>query len=126
MGVFKNDETVIPAKRIRTARSAMRIAEIIKVRSKETGGQWSTDVKQLTSNCAAESFWFPNNLSPLIPSMSALTLPVLLCLKVTTAVPSVRSPRSSRRFYQINSPFSTKRKKKPFSPRKKKKKKKKS
>merc|ERR1711963_1209331 len=75
--VFKNDETVIPAKRIyamvqtlvlpgplsvgysptcyiRTAHSAMRIAEILKVRSKETGGQWSTDVKQLTSNCAAE------------------------------------------------------------------------
>merc|ERR1712100_352522 len=75
--VFKNDETVIPAKRIyamvqtlvlpgplsvgysptcyiRTAHSAMRIAEILKVRSKETGNQWSTEVKQLTSNCAAE------------------------------------------------------------------------
>merc|ERR1711877_79658 len=75
--VFKNDESVIPAKRItalvqtlvlpgplgvgysptcyiRTAHSAMRIAEIVKVRSKETGGQWSTDVKQLTSNSAAE------------------------------------------------------------------------
>merc|ERR1711976_101752 len=75
--VFKNDATVIPAKRItamiqtltlpgplgvgycptcyiRTAHSAMRIAEIVKVRSKQTAGQWSTDIKQLTSNCAAE------------------------------------------------------------------------
>merc|ERR1712137_149775 len=78
----KNVETVIPAKRIhamvqtltlpgplsvgysptcyiRTAHSAMRIAEIVKVRSKETGGQWSTDVKQLTSNCAAEVVLVP-------------------------------------------------------------------
>jgi len=75
--VFKNDNTVIPAKRItamiqtltlpgplsvgycptcyiRTSHSAMRIAEITKVRSKQTAGQWSTDIKQLTSNCAAE------------------------------------------------------------------------
>merc|ERR1712110_1256571 len=75
--VFKNDDTVIPAKKItamvqtltlpgplgigysptcyiRTSHSAMRIVEIVKVRSKQTGGAWSTDVKQLTSNCAAE------------------------------------------------------------------------
>ena len=75
--VFKNDDSVIQAKRItamiqtltlpgplsvgysptcyiRTSHSAMRIAEIVKVRSKQTAGQWSTDVKQLTSNCAAE------------------------------------------------------------------------
>merc|ERR1711963_1242822 len=44
---------------IRTAHSAMRIAEILKVRSKETGNQWSTEVKQLTSNCAAEVVLVP-------------------------------------------------------------------
>merc|ERR1711898_12403 len=44
---------------IRTAHSAMRIAEIVKVRSKETGGQWSTEVKQLTSNAAAEVVLVP-------------------------------------------------------------------
>merc|ERR1712072_1220805 len=80
--VFKNDDTVIQAKRItamvqtltlpgplsvgysptcyiRTSHSAMRIAEIVKVRSKQTAGQWSTDVKQLTSNCAAEVILVP-------------------------------------------------------------------
>merc|ERR1711991_836849 len=80
--VFKNDDSVIPAKRItalvqtltlpgplsvgysptcyiRTSHSAMRIAEIVKVRSKQTAGQWSTDVKQLTSNCAAEVILVP-------------------------------------------------------------------
>jgi len=80
--VFKNDDSVIPAKRItamvqtltlpgplsvgysptcyiRTAHAAMRIAEINKVRSKETAGQWSTEVKQLTSNCAAEVVLVP-------------------------------------------------------------------
>merc|ERR1712032_225187 len=80
--VFKNDDSVIPAKRItamvqtltlpgplsvgysptcyiRTAHAAMRIAEINKVRSKETAGQWSTEHKQLTSNCAAEVVLVP-------------------------------------------------------------------
>eukprot|EP00178_Gracilaria_changii_P018578 TRINITY_DN5319_c1_g2_i1.p1 TRINITY_DN5319_c1_g2~~TRINITY_DN5319_c1_g2_i1.p1 ORF type:complete len:464 (+),score=87.53 TRINITY_DN5319_c1_g2_i1:188-1393(+) len=75
--VFKDDNTIIQAKKIhamvqtltlpgpvkvgysptcyvRTAHSAMRIAEIVKVRSKQTAGQWSTDIKELTSNCAAE------------------------------------------------------------------------
>merc|ERR1711941_125101 len=80
--VFKNDDTVIPAKKItamvqtltlpgplgigysptcyiRTSHSAMRIAEIVKVRSKQTAGQWSTEVKELTSNCAAEVVLVP-------------------------------------------------------------------
>merc|ERR1712169_137525 len=80
--VFKNDDSVIQAKRItalvqtltlpgplsvgysppcyiRTSHSAMRIAEITKVRSKQTGNAWSTDVKQLTSNCAAEVVLVP-------------------------------------------------------------------
>merc|ERR1712169_12741 len=80
--VFKNDASVIQAKKItamvqtltlpgplgigysptcyiRTSHSAMRIAEIVKVRSKQTAGQWSTDVKQLTSNCAAEVILVP-------------------------------------------------------------------
>merc|ERR1711907_696684 len=75
--VFKNDDSVIQAKKItamiqtltlpgplsvgysptcyiRTSHSAMRIVEITKVRSKQTGNAWSTEVKQLTSNCAAE------------------------------------------------------------------------
>jgi len=80
--VFKDDNTVIPAKRItamvqtltlpgpikvgysptcyiRTSHSAMRIAEIVKVRSKQTGGEWSTDVKELTSSAAAEVILVP-------------------------------------------------------------------
>jgi len=44
---------------IRTSHSAMRIAEINKVRSKQTAGQWSEDVKELTSNCAAEVVLVP-------------------------------------------------------------------
>merc|ERR1711974_150714 len=80
--VFKNDASVIQAKKIpamvqtltlpgplgigysptcyiRTSHSAMRIAEIVKVRSKQTAGQWSTEVKELTSNCAAEVVLVP-------------------------------------------------------------------
>jgi elongation factor 1-alpha len=75
--VFKDDDSIVQAKKItamvqtlslpgpvkvgysptcyiRTSHSAMRIAEIVRVRSKQTAGQWSTDVKELTSNCAAE------------------------------------------------------------------------
>merc|ERR1711879_824127 len=111
--VFKNDDTVIPAKKItamvqtltlpgplgvgysptcyiRTSHSAMRIVEIVKVRSKQTGNAWSTDVKQLTSNCAAKSSWLLNNLFLVILLMFAQILLVLLCLKDTLAVLSVK------------------------------------
>lgn len=80
--VFKNDKTIGIAKRItamiqtltvpnkmkigycptgfvRTSRSALKLVEIKKVRSKETAGQWVEGITELGSNCAAEVVFEP-------------------------------------------------------------------
>lgn len=44
---------------VRTSRSAMKLAEIKKVRSKETNGQWIEGIKELGSNVAAEVVFEP-------------------------------------------------------------------
>merc|ERR1712184_50544 len=117
--VSKNDETVIPAKRITAMVQTLVLPGPLGVGYSPLATSVPLTLpcglprssrsvpRRLVANGPLRSsnspptpplrlFWFLNNPSLAIPSTTALTLPVSPCSRVTTAAPSVRSPRLNK------------------------------